>query len=135
MKRSTSHLLRSVLLLSCAIPAAADDNYFYAGGKKSPLTPATDWIGMEMTAADQTAEVNKQVSDAGLLRPGQSVVTHTQMQIVVLPVVSGQTGKAQSSVTKGVKRTVRVFQNGLTDPIVEALLVPAREFCRANMAS
>lgn len=108
----------SLLILIAATPLRADDRYFYSGGKKHPLTPATDWIGVA-AAPEQIAKVKKRVEDSGVLREKTDPVAHDRKGITVMPVEAGQAGNVNASLVAAGHRTVRVFRNGKADPIVE----------------
>lgn len=96
----------AALLVSalCSLPSAhagaQKATYFYAGGQKVSLQPASNWSGV-------------QLSPNAKAPTGGSARVYSRRNIVLFP-----KGERTASV-QGVKRAIRVFKNGAQPPIIE----------------
>ena len=100
--------------------------FFYAGGKKYFLKPATRWIAVEGGRGVSMPALERRVKAQVRLDPTRSAVRHDGHGILVLPVPaeesaasSRQRASGRLERLAGVRRSVRVFENGSLPPIVE----------------
>lgn len=114
-----SLLLRLAPLCLIAQPLAAQDAWFYAGGKRHVLKATEDWVAVETPTPEREAAASAEAETSGALRRGGRTIAHSRHGITVFPVAPGRRTDAARALRAVAPTARRVFSNGTSDPIVE----------------
>ncbi|MBV9867624.1 MAG: S8 family serine peptidase [Abitibacteriaceae bacterium] len=104
---------------------ATEPNFFYSGGKVHTLKPSTHWAGVQLASGSSPTQVITQFSTRGGIARNQAALRYQRQNTVLLPLNTQpqsvrQNLRAQLKKLRGVRRGVRVFDNGNSPyPIVE----------------